>query len=739
MQQLLEDKNFAQGEMIDFARYIKVLKRSFLSILFFATLFAVITAVVVLSITPKYTATATLLIEAQEKKVVSIQEVVGIDTSQAEYYLTQFESLKSNQLAEKVIRDLKIDELVEFNTALDTEKGIIDKIKEMPFVASLLNNKQEDTPSKEMIRQKVLKAFKENLVIFPVRKTQLVRISFTSEDPELAAKVANAVGSAYIESNLEGRISITKHASSWISSRLIELKGQLEESEKALSDFLVKEQLIDDSGIDVLASKELDNLTERIAELRDKRIETASTYDALRSSNVTDVSSLTAIPSISKHPQVIAIREAEILAENNVNELSKRYGPKHDKMKAAQAKLDAVQLQAKNTTEKLINGIGKELQAIRKQEALINQEISTRKGEFQSLTVKKSKYEALKREVETNRNVLNVFLSREKETEATSDFGASNAKIADKALVPLEPSAPKKTAIVVIAFVVSAGLAIVMVLMIELLKNTIESVKDFENRFGMIPLGCIPQIKAKRFKKRPLDHTVLFDEQEFGFSESIRSIRTSLTLSYMHSDRKRLAITSSLPSEGKSTVALNLAMCMAKMENTLLIDCDLRKSAIAGRFGLKKRQQGLVDHLMKGLPLQQCLLKDEQSGLYILPAGMATANPQELLSSKQFENLLDELDELFDCIIIDTPPTLPVSDSLIIGQNADSVLLVVKANSTKLDTVKMSMGILMSHNIVVDGVIVNQLDPNVSKSEYGYGYGASEYGDHGDEINAINT
>ncbi|WED20645.1 polysaccharide biosynthesis tyrosine autokinase [Vibrio sp. JC009] len=734
MQQLLEEKKVESEEIIDLTHYFKVLRKSWLSILLFAILVTGITVLVVLSITPKYTATATLLIEAQETKAVSIEDVVGIDSTQDEYYLTQFEILKSNQIAEKVIAQLKISELEEFNASLNTEKSIVDEIKEIPLVASLLQTELDEGPTAEGIRQAVLEAFKQNLVISPVRKTQLVKISFTSEDPDLAAKVANAIGYAYIDINLEARISTTKYATSWITTRLVELKDQLAASEQALSDFLVKEQLIDDSGIDALASQELANLTKRLAEVRDQRIETESAYTALRSSNITDVSSLTAIPSISEHPQVIEIRRAEIEAENDVQKLSKRYGPKHDKMKEASAKLKAVQDQARSITNKLINGIGKELQAIRKQEALLTKEISSMKGDFQELTVKKSKYQALQREVQTNRNVLNVFLSRQKETEATSDFEAANARFTDEALVPQEPSAPKKKLIVALAFVASFGFAVVMVFIIDAMKNTIESVKNFEDRFGLIPLGGIPQIKAKRFKKKPLDNTVFFDENEVSFSECIRSIRTSLMLSFMNRNDKRLAVTSSLPSEGKSTLALNLAMSMAKVERTLLIDCDLRKSSVAERFGYKKHQQGLVNHLLMGTELQDCVFKDEQSGLYVLPAGMMTPNPQELLSSKQFEELLNKLDSKFDRIIIDTPPTLPVSDSLLIGQHAAAVLVVVKANSTKQDAIKKTLSKLMSHNITIDGVVVNQVSSKTGKTEYGYGYG--EYSHYGEQAKA---
>jgi polysaccharide biosynthesis transport protein len=728
MQQIIEDKKMAAEEIIDLSHYFKVLKRSWLAIVTFSILVTGLAVLVVLSLTPKYTATATLMIEAQEKKAVSIQEVVGIDSTQKEYYQTQFEILKSNQIAERVIKQLDLLNLEEFNGSLDTKPTIIDSIKAMPLVASLLANKKaaiSEEDAQEAIRQMVLNAFQKNLYIEPVRNTQLVKISFTSEDAKLAAKIANAVGYAYIETNLESRLSATQYASGWITSRLDELKSQLGRSEEALSEFLVKERLIDDSGIDALASQELTNLSQRLAEVRDERIATESAYTALSSTNVSDIAALASIPAISQHPQVVAIRAAELDAQNEVNELSKRYGTKHDKMIAAQARLKSVQSQARSTTKKLISGIGKELEAVRKQEALLMQAIQERKGEFQELTVKKSRYDALKREVETNRNVLNVFLTRQKETTATENFNSTNATFTDEALIPQKPSAPKKGLIVALAFIASFGMAIVLVFIIDAMKNTIDSAKGFEDKFGLIPLGAVPLVKASRFKKMPLDNSVLFDDHEISFGESIRSIRTSLMLS--NRTNKRLAITSSLPSEGKTTVSLNIAMAFAKLENVLLIDCDLRKSSVAERFGLKRFQQGLTNYLVMGAEIADCLYKDEKSGLTILPAGMLSTNPQELLSSPKFAELLDTLEQQFDRIIIDTPPSLPVSDSLIIGQLTKSALVVVKANETKQDSVKKTFSKLIQHDINIEGVVINQISRKLASVEYGYG----DYGHYG--------
>ncbi|WP_117232533.1 GumC family protein [Vibrio maerlii] len=732
MQLLAKDQTMNNEEVIDLGKYLILLKKSWLKIAMFTILVTALTTLVVFSITPKYEATSTLLIEAQAQKAVSIEEVVGIDSTQKEYYLTQFEILKSQQIAERVIEQLKLEERLEFNATLSTEKSVKQMIKELPlFQAYTKEEAKTEAQIKEAIRQSAIAIFSENLTISPIRKTQLVNITFISEDPVLAAEVANAVGNAYIDINVEARLAATKDASLWISNRLEELKQQLTISEQALTDYLNREQLIDDSGIDALASAEISSLTERLAEVTDRRIEVESAYQALRSGKGQDIAAVASIPVISTHPQIVEIRSIQVEAEKNVKELSLRYGPEHTKMQQAQAELQSVKTQGQVLVGQLLKGMGKELTALRGQENLLNQALDSKKGEFQSLTVKKREFETLKRDVQTNRQVLNLFLTRQKETTATSDFEAANARFTDYARVPQEAAAPKKGLIMALAMVASMGFAVVMVFLLDALRNTVTSVKDFEERFGLVPLGGIPQVLEKRFKKKDLDNTVFDDKTNLQFAESIRSIRTAITLSQMGSGRKRLAVTSSLPNEGKTTTAINLAMAYAKMEeNVLLIDADLRKPSVAKRFGLKQYQQGLTNHLLMGTDLNQCLFTDDISGLTILPAGMLTPTPQELLSSEKFANLLDELEQRFDRIIIDTPPTLPISDTMIISKLAGGVAIVVKANSTRTASMKNTLARYMSQGINIDGVIINQVTQKALKGDSTYG-GYGKYGTYG--------
>ncbi|MDD9156046.1 polysaccharide biosynthesis tyrosine autokinase [Aliivibrio sp. S4TY2] len=714
----LKNDSLQQEQLIDFGYYFHLIKKRWGSISLFTLLCTAIAVLIALSITPMYRATATLLIESSQQRAISIEEVVGIDTSAKEYYLTQFEILKSNQVAQRVIEKLKLNQVEEFNPSLAvTQPGFIDNIKNELLSHPLIEaHFAKDTSGEldfldkqEAINRVVLKTFKSRLTISPIRKTQLVNISFESQDPKLAAKIANAVGLAFIENNLESKLIATEQATGWINQRLSELKQNLNDSEQALLQFLQQQKLIDNSGIEALTSSELSSLTTRIAEATDKRIEAQALYNALN--NNKGSSSPGANSLISNHPQIRDIRLAESNAEKEVSELSKRYGPKHDKMIQANAQLQSIQSRIEVLTAKLVSGIKKELASAKEQERALKNELLSKKSEFQALSVVKSEYDALKREVNSNAKLYDLFLIRQKETSATSDFSAANARFSDYALIPEFPSKPNRKLIVILAFIASASFAVVLVICLDAFNNTITSARDFENKLGLLPTGTIPVIKDKRYKKSPIDANVFNNNKFTLFQESIDSIRTSLYLILPKSERKLLAISSSVPGEGKTTTAISLAHSFSQLEKVLIIDCDLRKPSVGERFGLPHSHPGLSNILLMNTPLEECITSIKNSNLDVLSAGMFTPNPQELLSSAAFEQLIADLTNKYDRIILDTPPILPVKDAFIVGKLTQGILLVVKVNSTSKSVYKHTMTLFTKHQITIDGVVLNRVLP----------------------------
>lgn len=280
--------------------------------------------------------------------------------------------------------------------------------------------------------------------------------------------------------------------------------------------------------------------------------------------------------------------------------------------------------------------------------------------------------------------------------------------------------------IVLLAFVVSFGFACVVAFIADAMTDTFADIKQVEKQLALSLLGVVPVVRKQRGK---LDAKAYFDEKLRELTEAVRTIRTSYLLAHVNQDQHVVMLTSCLPGEGKTTSSLNLALSLAQMEKTLLIDCDLRKPAIAHRFGISGSQPGVTNLLNGTQSLEDCVYHDEQSGLDILTAGVYASNPLELLSSSKFSELLADLRTRYQRIVIDTPPCLAVSDSFMLAQYVDSVILVIDANHTRTPVVREVVGKLTQQGSRIDGVILNRLNAKKASRYSGYYHYQAYYGE----------
>jgi capsular exopolysaccharide synthesis family protein len=248
-----------------------------------------------------------------------------------------------------------------------------------------------------------------------------------------------------------------------------------------------------------------------------------------------------------------------------------------------------------------------------------------------------------------------------------------------------------------------------------------------EGKLGVRLLGLLPLVPLKR--KQKLASHAYFDDNYKGFSEAIRTLRTGFVLSHMDTDHKIVVVTSSIPGEGKTTTSINIAFAMSQTEKTLLIEADMRRPSFTGIFKFPSYQPGLSNLISGTEQLADVIITDEQSGLDILPAGFIPHNPLELLSNTKFDALMLVLKDKYDRIIIDSPPTQAVSDALILAKQSDSVIYVVRSESTKQAVVKKGLSRLMEIETKIDGIVLNRVNIKKGGKEgyqgyydyYGYG------------------
>jgi succinoglycan biosynthesis transport protein ExoP len=701
------------------------------AILSFAVVVSLLTAVLVYAMTPMYGATALVHIESRQANIVSIEELYGVDTRDQNYYNTQAEILSSRPIAAKVI------EVVGAPPAV--EPSLIDSLAF--FLRSLVPFKAPEPPGGSLDFDQYeadIDNYLEGLWIERIRDTQLVNVGYTSQDPRQAAAYANAHAAAYIENIVDSRLSVTESALSWMGKRVEELRQNLRDSESELQAFREQEKLIDVEGFQALPTQEVNDLSTRLVNARRTLAGTNIAYLQVYGN---DSAAIESVPAVLENSAAQQFRTIQALTEQEIAKLGKTYGPKHPEMIAAQSKLAEATQNLEVQHRDIAGGIRAEFLAAQAEVAALEVDLSSARQQYQEVTRKGSSLASLQQKVDTNRELYELFYRRMNETAQTGDLKSANASVVQSAVVPRHPFKPNKTRALILAFVLSLLAGIGAAFLLEQLNSKIRNSADVEDKLGLPLLGMVPLLTGKASKQAEL---ALFDDTERGFGEAIRTIRTGISLSNLDKPGKIILVTSSVGFEGKSTVAMNLALAFAQGERVLLLDADMRRPSVARNLNLDPSQPGLSELLAHQAGIEDCVTFLEEYKLHVLKTGQIPPDPLRLLSSGDLSKLFKVLRDTYDRVIIDGPPTLPVSDSSVLSTHADSLVYVIKSDATSVSQVKNGLRQLQRFNAPMittparnsarratdyfAGVVVNQV--NVLKAEsfgdYGYYGGYSE-------------
>jgi len=693
------------------------LEKKFWAILLLTVLVGAIATLVAYSMTPVYRATATLFIEPTKSNVVSVQEVYGGISGNREHIQTQLEILKSRELAEKLVKRLKLatDPAIDPRQkppALNLPIHLFDWIP-----AGWLSEPLPRTD--EAMTAAAIRAVQKDLDVQLVRSSFLIKVSFESTDKALAAKVANTLADVYIENDLESRLQMTQHASSWLMERIKGLRTSLDASERALQQFRDKEKIVDAKGVALGASGQLTTLTTAMVAARQKVAELENAYRQVQAVLKGESrAKLESIPAVLRSPSVIPLKTAEAEAERKLAELNNRYGGNHPKIIAAESDLRQARENTQKVVDSVVSSITREYEVAQATEKSMQSALDKSKTEIQDMSRKEFQLASLERDVQTNRQLYDLFVSRAKETGATSDLQSTIARVVDTAVIPEGPVKPNKKLIITSFIFVGLLLGIVLALLLEYLDNTVRSGEDVALKLEVPLLGMLPLVPG-RHSKFELQRGFLEDFNP-AFSEAVRTLRTGVLMSALDNPHKVVLITSSVPEEGKTSVSMNLAFALAQVKRTCLIDADMRRPSIYKVMGGQVSMAGLSNLVANTESVAKCVYEHE-SGLFYIPSGPIPPNPSELLSSKRFSEVLAKLETMFDVIIIDSPPVQLVSDAAILAGVANALVFVVRADSTPYQVSKGSLEQLKKGRAQLLGVVLNRLD--VDKAERYYGYG----------------
>lgn len=664
--------------------------------------------------TPVYRAGATLLIQDEPSKVLSIEQVYGLEGSGIDYLQTQIELLKSRALAERVVRELDLVHHPEFDPAQQPEpwldKGSL--LAWLPWLAPA----EAVVPTADQVLDSVTRQFMSQINVAPQGKSQLVKVEVDMADRDTATRAANALADGHIAIQSEAAMGMSLTAASWMGGRLGELREKLLESESRLQAYREAENLVDVQGVTTISADELALTSDRMINARRQRAEAESQFRQVEAMKQGGWEKLASIPAVLGHPLSQQFRANEAQASARVDEVSRRYGPRHPMLIAAKTELAAASASLRAQVQQIIAGIERNYQLALANEHSLQASFDSSKTEIQDISRKAFKVRELEREVEGNRTLYDTFMTRWKETSATSDLQSANARVVDHATVPTAPVKPKKSMLVLVTGLLAMAACMALIWLRDALDTSVSRVEQVETQLGLAVFGIVPKMpKVERAQLVRLftEHTNTL------FSESLRTIRTRMTLAGIARPRQVLMIASSLPGEGKSVVSASIAHAFSQLERVLLVDADLRRPSLAKGFGLDVETPGLVDLVQGTGSLEQCIHKVD--GLDLLCAGSASPNPLELLSSPRFAQLIEQLKSRYDRIIIDTPPIQTVSDAVVLSTFAQCLVYVIKSEATPLSEVKRGLAQLQGKQLQFTGVVLNQVDVQRAQ-KYGYRY-----------------
>ena len=667
--------------------------------LLFFTLFVTLAAAFYVSLLkPSFTATATLQIgNNKPSNTLSINDAFNESNASEEQIQTQYELLRSRNFAERVITRLNLTKHEEFTTNKYNNK--------IPMLTA--ENVSKRTPALDQI----VDAFRSRLTISAINDTELVKITFRSYFPSLAKQVANQIGETYIQYQDEIQRTSKESTSQWLVDQLEELGLKLESSELALQEYREEEGLVDIQGVSGLVASELTELTSSAIKAEKHKDDLKITYEYIQN-NKENLSGLIELNEVSSHATYIQLRRSEEVVERKVFELAKRYGPMHPIKIAVEAELESLGRRINRQINEIVISIEKQFTSATQKVNANKKRLSAAKKDFLRLSRLKNKFFQLQREVDTNKELYGNYLVRLKEADAMGNYKTNfYVRFIDKAILSKSPIGPNKKLYVIISFVLSFLIIAIVVIMRELLMDTLNSRRKLDNFQEASILAVLPKFKLNGDDK---SHSDINDNR---FTEAIRTLRTALLFNGEKKPPKVIAITSSVPNEGKSTVALHLARSFSEMEKVLLIEADLRHPTVAKNLGLDIHRPGLSNLLAKTHQINECIVRDKSVKLDILTSGISPANPLAFLSMKRFSMLIKVFGNFYDRIIIETPPVNAVSDAVIISKIVDSVIYVVHGSKTKREQITQGLRMLKQVNAPIEGVVINQ-SQNIDTDKY---------------------
>lgn len=759
-QQSLATLEIEQGGSPNLLSYWTVLrKRRWTVLAILAVVFAVV-LIATLRETPLYEAKALIEIEKENPNIVTAGDLFEIDSVNSTFLETQYKVLETESLSRRVIRDLGLDHLTEFNPPRHWWSLPQNASSSSPATSAAENNPAPDSDAV----YNSLKVFKDRLDIEPIKQSRLVDVSFESRDSVLAARVVNSLTANYIDQNLELRWEAAEKASEWLSQQLVGVKVKLEKSEDEMQAYAR------DNGLLFLESEK--GTTENIVDSRLRELQAALTVaqsDRIQKESLyrlVEAGDAGALPTVfdNHEMQELTLRLSDFQAQRA--QLETTFTPDYPKLKQLQSEIDEAQQTLDHERALGAKHIENDYFAAVRRESLLQQAFAGATNDANGIAEKSVQYNILKREVDTNRGLYDGLLDRLKQAGIAGGLKESNIRIVDAAVPPKKPTTPRVGLNLSLGLLVGLALGVGAAFLQEHFDNSLKTTEDVERILQLPALAMIPSVESLNghsaygsgkgsgngsskvtggnAEGRLVPVTAAGPERSAGnghsgnglpvpahwyridqlapqysaLAEAFRSLRTSVLLSAAGRPPRSLLVSSAQPGEGKTTISANLAISLAQLgQRVLLIDCDLRRPSVHRAFQIQG-SLGVVSYLAGQRDWRAAVDKTSLPDLDVLVSGPVPPNPAELLSSDRMHKLIDEALEDYKFVLVDSPPLLNVSDGRILATLVEGVVLVVKGGETPRELARRAQAYVSDVGARVIGAVLNNID--LHREEYAY-------------------
>lgn len=668
--------------------------------------------------TPTYRATAAVIVDPRELNVIELGEVLGAASMSGAVMDTEVKIISSNTLLSRVAEEENLIEDPEFNWRLrPVEPSMIDQfiggiratILPAPEAAPV-----RAQPSPEQVRERQLKsavgALQRKVWVSRVGQTYVIDISVNSESPQTAARLANAVAEQYRVEQLEARLDATRTATEWLAARVDVLREEVAFKEREVERFRSQSGLLAAQG-STLTESSIQALQQQRIQLQADLERVQARFTNVRRS-LDSGAGLDSITEVLDSPIITSLKNQRSEILSRIAKLEATLLPRHPDLVSAKGQADDIEAQINAEVDRISNSLAAEVRVARDQINEIDARIASSRNELIRNNSALVRLRELERDAEASREIYAEFVSRLKETREQNDLVQPDARILAYAGVPGRPASPRTGLNLIIGLLLGGVLGGAAALLAEIFDGKVTTTEDIEKRLGIPALGTVPLIKSmpliNRKDREPAKYVV--SNPLSSFAESIRYLRAAIAFSDIDGRTQVVALTSSLPDEGKTSLSVSMARMSAMSgTKTLVIDGDFRRRQLTETMGLDP-EIGFIEYLFGQGDLDAAICRDEESDLDILPLSLTGHAPHDVFGTQAFDRLLDVLRESYELILIDTGPLLLMAEARVVASKADKTILVVRWRHSNRQTVRRAIKILKDFNAGLLGAALNMVD-----------------------------